>query len=101
MAALHRRSQAMNGVEAALVGGQHDGFPLCDRPFAEVGRALGVAEDELIERLRGLVACGEEACCGPLYLDACASASQMLDRLLIDASQCGRPLVPEPFVALG
>ena len=91
----------MNGVDAALVGGLHDGFPLCDRPFAEVGRALGVAEDELIERLRGLVACGALARFGPLYLDAGASASQMLDRQLMDATQSGLPLVPEPYEALG
>jgi siroheme decarboxylase len=56
-----------DAVDAALIDHLHDGFPLCDRPFAAVGKALGLAEDEVIERLRKLLANGVLTRFGPLY----------------------------------
>jgi siroheme decarboxylase len=56
-----------DAVDATLIDHLHEGFPLCDRPFAAVGEALGLAEDEVIERLRNLLANGVLTRFGPLY----------------------------------
>jgi DNA-binding Lrp family transcriptional regulator len=57
----------LDPVDARLIDHLHGGFPLADRPFAEVGAALGLAEDEVIERLRRLLASGVLTRLGPLY----------------------------------
>lgn len=53
--------------DAQLIDRMHGGLPLSDRPFAEAALALGLAEDELIERLDGLLASGVLTRFGPLY----------------------------------
>lgn len=45
----------------------HGGLPLVDRPFAEVGAELGLSEEQLIERLRALLAHGVLTRFGPLF----------------------------------
>ncbi|HJV69024.1 Lrp/AsnC family transcriptional regulator [Ideonella sp.] len=45
----------------------HGGLPLVDRPFAEIGAELGMAEEHLIERLRQLLAQGVLTRFGPLF----------------------------------
>ena len=50
-----------------LVSYLHGGFPLSDRPFAEVGQALGCSEDAVIERLQRLLAHGDLTRFGPLF----------------------------------
>lgn len=53
--------------DARLVSYLHGGFPLVDRPFAAVGAVLGWTEDQVIERLRQLLARGELTRFGPLF----------------------------------
>jgi siroheme decarboxylase len=53
--------------DARLVDHLHGGFPLTDRPFADVARALGWSEDRVIEHLRQLLARGDLTRFGPLY----------------------------------
>jgi len=53
--------------DAALIDRLHGGLPLADRPFAEVAAAIGITEDELIERLRSLLANGVLSRFGPLF----------------------------------
>lgn len=53
--------------DARLIGFLHGGFPLTDRPFADVARRLDCGEDELIERLGRLLAHGELTRFGPLF----------------------------------
>ncbi len=50
-----------------LIDRLHGGFPLTDRPFAEVAQELGCSEDALIERLRRLLAHGDLTRFGPLF----------------------------------
>ena len=50
-----------------LVSYLHGGFPLSDRPFAEVGQALGCSEEAVIERLQRLLAHGDLTRFGPLF----------------------------------
>lgn len=90
-------------MDKALIDGLQAGFPLCDRPFAQVGRMLGLAEADVIERLGQLLAVGRLVLVGPLYRAARLSDAGLdqLDRQLIEATQSGLPLVPEPFEAIG
>ncbi len=53
--------------DARLVAFLHGGFPLSDRPFADVAAQLGCSEDAVIERLQRLLARGELTRFGPLF----------------------------------
>jgi siroheme decarboxylase len=53
--------------DARLVERLHAELPLVDHPFASVGAELGMDEDEVLERLRRLLATGVLTRFGPLY----------------------------------
>ncbi len=53
--------------DARLVERLHAELPLVDHPFASVGAELGMDEDEVLERLRRLLANGVLTRFGPLY----------------------------------
>lgn len=53
--------------DARLVSFLHGGFPLSDRPFADVAAQLGCGEDAVIERLQRLLAHGDLTRFGPLF----------------------------------
>lgn len=53
--------------DARLVAFLHGGFPLTDRPFADVARQIGASEDAVIERLQRLLAHGDLSRFGPLF----------------------------------
>jgi len=57
----------LDPADARLIQHLHGGFPLGDRPFAEVGATLGMGEDEVLERLRVLLARGVLSRFGPLF----------------------------------
>ena len=61
------RGSAAPLSDAALIDHLHGGLPLTDRPFADTAAAIGIAEDELLERLRGLLASGVLSRFGPLF----------------------------------
>jgi len=48
----------LDDIDRRLLDEHQRGFPLCERPFAEVGRCLGIGEAEVIARLRRLTAAG-------------------------------------------
>lgn len=75
------RSPGIDRVDAALINHLHDGFPLCDRPFARIGEALGLGEDEVLERLRDLLASGVLTRLGPLYQIERAGGAYLLAAL--------------------
>lgn len=58
---------AIDAVDARLIDRLHGGFPLDERPFAAVGDELGLSEDEVIDRLRQLLARGVLTRFGPLF----------------------------------
>lgn len=94
-------------------------LPLCERPFAVVGSELGLAEDEVIDRLRHLLAQGVVAHFGPLFASGTVGADDPrpddsqpafaslqvpaaeFDRDLVTATFSGLPLLARPFEALG
>ncbi|MBL8386853.1 MAG: Lrp/AsnC family transcriptional regulator [Hydrogenophaga sp.] len=50
-----------------LIDRLHGGFPLSDRPFAELAAELGCGEDMLIDRLQRLLSHGDLTRFGPLF----------------------------------
>ena len=58
---------APDRVDLQLIDRLHGELPLSERPFADVGAELGISEDEVIERLRHLLARGTLTRFGPLF----------------------------------
>jgi len=44
----------MDEIDRELLSAVQDGFPITARPFRDLGRALGLAEEEVIKRLASL-----------------------------------------------
>ena len=57
----------MDELERAIVNRLQGGFPLAERPFLEAAAALGMTEDGLLSRLKGLLERGVLTRFGPLY----------------------------------
>lgn len=57
----------MNELERTIINGLQGGFPICERPYLEAAQRLGIAEDELIDGLRGMLDQGILSRFGPLY----------------------------------
>jgi len=57
----------LSDIDRRIVNALQGGFPLSERPFAEAGAALGLAEDDLIGRIRALVETGTVSRFGPLW----------------------------------
>ena len=57
----------MDVFDRGIVNALQRGFPISERPFAEVAAHLGLPEEELIERLDRLLAEGQVSRFGPLY----------------------------------
>ncbi len=57
----------MDALDRRIVNALQDGFPISERPFADAAEALGLDEDELIERVRRLRADGVLSRFGPLF----------------------------------
>ena len=57
----------MDATDRRIVNALQGGFPLSDRPYAEVANYLGLSEQALIGRLDGLLKQGVLSRFGPLY----------------------------------
>ena len=57
----------MDTLDRAIINALQGGFPVCERPFAEVAARLGTTEDELIARIDGLLKQGILSRFGPMY----------------------------------
>ncbi len=57
----------MDQMDRAIVNALQGGFPVCDRPYAEVASRLGLDEAELIARIQGLLERGILSRFGPMY----------------------------------
>lgn len=78
---------AIDATDARLIDHLHDAFPLSDRPFAEIGVALALSEDEVLERLRKLLATGVLTRLGPLYQIERAGGAYLLAALEVPAER--------------
>jgi siroheme decarboxylase len=59
--------EAPDRMDLQLIDRLHGELPLTEHPFADVGSELGISEDEVIERLRHLLARGTLTRFGPLF----------------------------------
>jgi DNA-binding Lrp family transcriptional regulator len=57
----------MEPLDRAIVNSMQGGLPLCDRPYLEAARRLGIGEDELLERLQRLLDTGTLTRIGPMF----------------------------------
>ena len=57
----------MDELDRAIVDRLQTGFPVCERPFLDVARALGMTEDELIARIDRLLRSATLSRFGPLF----------------------------------
>ena len=57
----------MDSIDRQIVNALQGGFPIAERPFAEAAAGLGLSEEELITRLRGLIDRGALSRFGPMY----------------------------------
>jgi DNA-binding Lrp family transcriptional regulator len=57
----------MDESDRRLINALQDGFPIAERPYAEVGERLGLDEDDVIARLERLLAAGMLSRFGPMY----------------------------------
>lgn len=57
----------MDDLDRAIINSLQGGFPICEQPYAEVAGTLGISEDVLIERIKGLLERGLLSRFGPMY----------------------------------
>ena len=57
----------MDAVDRDIINRLQDGLPISERPYAEVAAQLGIGEDELLQRLQGLLQNRKLTRFGPLY----------------------------------
>ncbi len=57
----------MDELDKHIINALQDGFPICDAPYRQVAAELGLGEQELIDRLKALLANGTLTRFGPLY----------------------------------
>ncbi len=57
----------MDDNDRRLINALQGGFPIAERPYAEVGERLGLDENEVIARLARLLAAGVLSRFGPMY----------------------------------
>jgi DNA-binding Lrp family transcriptional regulator len=81
------RRGALDATDARLIDHLHSGFPITDRPFARIGEDLGLAEEEVIERLRALLSAGVLTRLGPLYQIERAGGCYLLAALQVPADR--------------
>jgi DNA-binding Lrp family transcriptional regulator len=57
----------LDDTDRRIVNALQGGLPLCDRPYQAAAAALGLAEDEVIARLRRMLGEGALTRFGPMY----------------------------------
>jgi DNA-binding Lrp family transcriptional regulator len=57
----------MDAVDRRIINELQGGFPVSDRPYAEAAERLGIAEDDLIQRLKRLCDEGALSRFGPMF----------------------------------
>jgi len=57
----------MDELDKAIINHLQDGFPVCDSPYLQIARQLGVSEDSLLQRLQTLRDNGILSRFGPLF----------------------------------
>ena len=62
-----RMTDRLDTTDRKIINGLQGGFPVCERPFAEVAERLGLEENVLLERIARLRESGVLSRFGPMY----------------------------------
>lgn len=62
-----RGGKLMDELDRSIINRMQEGFPVCERPYAQAARQLGIDEQVLIERLDRLLADGMLTRFGPMF----------------------------------
>jgi DNA-binding Lrp family transcriptional regulator len=57
----------MDAIDRAIINTLQKGFPICERPYQQAADAVGIDEDELIQRLHTMLEDKRLSRFGPLY----------------------------------
>lgn len=57
----------MDATDKQIINSLQGGFPVCDRPYAEAAKRLGIDEDDLIERISIMRDQGKLSRFGPMF----------------------------------
>jgi len=57
----------LDAIDRKIINALQDGFPICERPYAEVAERLEISQDELIWRLDALLETGVLSRFGPMF----------------------------------
>jgi DNA-binding Lrp family transcriptional regulator len=80
----------LDAQDRAIVNHLQDGFPLCERPFAQAARELGLDEEALLDRLQRLLQEGVLTRFGPLYQIERAGGMFVLAAMQVDRADVER-----------
>ncbi|MCB1931887.1 AsnC family transcriptional regulator [Accumulibacter sp.] len=62
-----REAASIDAIDRAIIDGLQGGFPICERPYAEVARALEISEALLLERLQAMLDARVLTRFGPMF----------------------------------
>ena len=62
-----REAARIDTTDRAIIDGLQGGFPICERPYAEVAGRFGISETELLERLQRMLATRVLTRFGPMF----------------------------------
>ncbi|WP_300338805.1 AsnC family transcriptional regulator [Accumulibacter sp.] len=62
-----RDSVAIDAIDRAIIDGLQGDFPICELPYAEVAGALGIGEQDLLERLQAMLDARVLTRFGPMF----------------------------------
>lgn len=57
----------MDAIDRAIINTLQKGFPICERPYQQAAEAVGIDEEELIQRLHTMLEDKRLSRFGPLY----------------------------------
>ena len=62
-----REAARIDTTDRAIIDGLQGGFPICERPYAEIAERLGISETELLERLQRMLTTRVLTRFGPMF----------------------------------
>ncbi|MBK0399468.1 AsnC family transcriptional regulator [Limibaculum sp. M0105] len=77
----------LDATDRRILNALQEGFPLSPRPFAEVGEAIGLGEEELIARLDRLSSAGAVTRFGPFFDAAAMGGAFCLCAMAVPAAR--------------
>lgn len=77
----------MDATDKLIVNSLQGGFPICERPFAVAAADLGIAEQDLIDRIRAMTEDGVLSRFGPLYHAERLGGAQTLAAMQVPGSR--------------